>query len=271
MNRLRALVLGLLVWGVSQASAARAYAQSVATGFLNKTVTVEGQVFRFQVYVPREFSPSTTWPVILALHGGGEYGSDGMRHTTVGLANAVRRFPDRFPAIIVFPQARADSTPGWQLIGGRAAIAAVDQAIREYKGDPARVYLTGYSAGGNGSLFLAAQYPSKFAAVVPVCPFVREFVGRASPVLYPALSPSSAGDPFVALAKRLPSVPFWFFHGDADGTVSPDESRLMVAALKAAGANVQYSELKGVNHNAWDPTYENADMIAWLLKQRKPN
>jgi hypothetical protein len=36
----------------------------------------------------------------------------------------------------------------------------------------------------------------------------------------------------------------------------------MFAALKALGANIQYTELPGVDHNAWDPAYGRADLIA---------
>ena len=57
--------------------------------------------------------------------------------------------------------------------------------------------------------------------------------------------------------------------GDADGSVPVDESRKMFASLKKVGANVQYTELPGVNHNAWDPAYSRADVIEWMLKQRR--
>ncbi len=43
----------------------------------------------------------------------------------------------------------------------------------------------------------------------------------------------------------------------------------MFAALKAIGANVQYTELPGVDHNAWDPAYNGADLVVWMLKQRR--
>ncbi len=43
----------------------------------------------------------------------------------------------------------------------------------------------------------------------------------------------------------------------------------MFAALKAIGANVQYTELPGVDHNAWDPAYNSADLVVWMLKQRR--
>ncbi len=241
--------------------------QKAETGFLDRSVTISGVEYRYQVFVPREFDRKKNWPVILALHGGGEYGSDGMRQTNVGLAPAIRRNPDRFPAIVVFPQAKADGKPGWQLDGGRAAMAALDRAIREFRGDPERVVLTGLSAGGNGGWYLASRYPDRFAGLVVVCGFVAEFTGRASPVLYPPLAPGP--DPYSAVAERVASIPIWMLHGDADDIVPPDESRRMYAALKKLGAGVTYTELPKVNHNAWDPAYGRAEVIEWMLKQRR--
>ena len=246
-----------------------AAAQKVETGFLNRTLILDGEEYRYQVYVPREFRHAARWPVILALHGVGEVGSDGLLQTTVGLAGAIRRHPDRFPAIVVFPQAHADGTPGWQRAGGRVALAAVEKAILEFSGDPSRVYLTGLSAGGNGSWYLASQHPARFAAVAVVCGFISEFRSKASGVLYPALVPSSEPDPYAAMARRVAHLPVWIFHGDADGVVSVEESRKMAAALKAIGADVQYTEFPGVGHNAWDPAYDRADLFEWMLKQRR--
>ena len=241
--------------------------QKGETGFLNRTVTVNGSAYGYQVYVPREFDRRKLWPVILFLHGGGEYGSDGLRQTNVGLAPAIRQNPSRFPAIVVFPQAKADNTPGWQLDGGKAAMAALDKSIKEFRGDPRRVYLTGLSAGGNGSWYLASQHPQKFAAAIIVCGFVFEFEGRSSRVHYPALAGNDP-DPYGPIAQRVAGIPMWLFHGDADGAVTVEESRRMFAALKKIGADVQYTELPGVGHNAWDPAYSRADVIEWLLKQR---
>ena len=242
-------------------------AQKIETGFLDRAVNVGGTEYRYQIYVPRGFGRRQTWPVIVALHGGGEYGSDGMRQTNVGLAPAIRRNPERFPAIVIFPQAKADGKPGWQLGGGEAAMAAVDRAIKEFKGDPKRVVLTGYSAGGNGTWSLASRYPTRFAAIVPVCGFVSEFRGRASAVLYPALAPGD--DPYAEIAKKVSSLPILIFHGAKDDVVLPDESRKMFAALKKLGANVHYTELPDANHNAWDPAYSSVETITWMLKQKR--
>jgi predicted peptidase len=242
--------------------------QKIETGFLDRSVRIGSVEYRFQVYVPRGFNKKQSWPVIVALHGGGEYGSDGMKQTNVGLAPAIRRNPERFPAIVIFPQAKADGKAGWQTDGGEAAMAALDKTIKEFKGDPKRVVLTGLSAGGNGTWSLASKHPERFAAIVPVCGFVSNFKGRASAVDYPALA--AGDDPYTEIAKKVASLPILIFHGAKDDVVSPDESRKMFAVLKKLGATVNYIELPDANHNAWDPAYSSADTISWMLKQKRP-
>jgi poly(3-hydroxybutyrate) depolymerase len=48
------------------------------TGFLNRTIEVEGVSRRYQVYVPADYTRARRWPVILFLHGSGERGADGI-------------------------------------------------------------------------------------------------------------------------------------------------------------------------------------------------
>lgn len=234
-------------------------ALAAETGFLDRTVLVDGKAYAYQVYVPRKPIAGAK-PIILALHGAGERGSDGLLQTEVGLAGAIRRHPERWPAIVVFPQA-----PEGQLwMGGPAkvALAALAQAEREFRTDPNRVYLAGLSMGGNGVWRLAFEQPDRFAAVVAVCAFTGPFRG-----LPPVAGPGP--DPYAALAARTAKLPIWMVHGDADAVVPVDESRKLAAALKAAGAQATYRELPGVNHNAWDPGFGDEALSAWLFQQRR--
>jgi predicted peptidase len=241
-------------------------AQTSETGFLNRSVVIDGTAYAYQVYVPREYRPSTAWPIILALHGAGERGNDGLLQTQVGLGSAIRRHADRYPAIVVFPQRSPNAT--WQDFGATLALAALDRSIAEFKTDPSRVYLTGLSMGGNGAWYLAYRNPDRFAALVVVCGFVSGRTG-ASGSSYAAIAPASASDPFGEVAQRVARLPIWIFHGDADKSVPVEESRNMAAALKAIGANVQYTELPGVGHNSWDPAYEMEALAKWLFEQRR--
>jgi predicted peptidase len=235
--------------------------------FRDRVVKVDGTEYRYQVFVPAGWSMTTRWPVILALHGGGGYGNDGVLQTQEGIGPAIRRHPARFAALVVFPQSPANGTPGWQGVGGQVALAALDETIEEFGGDESRVALTGLSVGGNGAWYLAYQQPRRFAGLLVVCGFVAERKGTMQPILYPSLVPE-AGDPSAAVAQRLAQTPIWMFHGDADKTVPVEHSRQMAAALREVGAPVRYTELRGIGHNAWDSAYNRPDVADWLLQLR---
>ncbi|HEU4754828.1 MAG TPA: phospholipase, partial [Armatimonadota bacterium] len=138
--------------------AAPARAAEAPTGFLDKTVAVDGKEYRYVLYVPRDYSPAMKWPVVLFLHGSGERGSDGLKQSQVGIGTAIRLYPERYPALVVMPQC----APGERWSGKMTdmALQALDQTMKEYSIDPDRQYLTGLSMGGFGSWVLASQEPA---------------------------------------------------------------------------------------------------------------
>lgn len=215
----------------------------IPTGFLDKVVETSSGLRRYVVYVPYDYDPKEKWPVILFLHGAGERGDDGLAQSAVGIGQAVRFHPDRFPAIVVMPQCPKDVW--WDSCLDHVDLA-LEQTLAEYNTDRSRVYLTGLSMGGYATWIYGAMKTDTFAALMPIC-----------------------GGGKVEDAAALAKLPIWAFHGGADETVKPEESRKMVDAVKKAGGAVQYTEYKGVGHNSWDAAYGDAKAIKWLLSQRK--
>jgi len=233
------------------------------TGFLNRTVVVNGHRYPYVVYVPRNFDGSRSWPVILALHGGGERGTDGVRQLQIGVASAIRAHPERIPAIAVFPQAPEDSR--WLGEPADAAIAALDEAVREFHGDRERIYLTGLSMGGYGTYHLALAHKGRFAALVVVCGGLLEH--KTTTAVQQSPLTAGSADPYAAVAHALRDMPIWIFHGSDDDAIPVVESRTMAAALQREGAPVHYTEYRGVNHVAWERAYGEASLWAWLFAQ----
>ena len=234
------------------------------TGFLDRSVTLAGKSYHYQVYVPADYATKPSWPAILFLHGAGERGTDGLLQTNVGLAPAIRQNPSRYPAIVVFPQVPPDSQ--WVGTPADVAVAALQQTLREFHVDQSRVYLTGLSMGGHGTWYIAYRHPELFAAIVPICGWVREFpMFRGSQPVVPGDSASV----MPSLVQKLGKIPIWIFHGEVDQVVNVNGSREPAAALKAAGANVQYTEMLGLNHNAWDAAYGSDEFVHWLFAQQK--
>jgi len=235
------------------------------TGFLDRSITLDRVTYPYTVYVPRDWTPKRRWPVVLFLHGAGERGNDGRRQMQIGAGAAIRSAPERVPAIVVFPQAPADQR--WIGRPADAAMMALQQAVREFHGDNRRLYLTGLSLGGFGTWHLALAHPDTFAALVPVCGGIVPH-GSAASVQQSPLT-ASATDPYAFTAERLRHIPIRIFHGADDTVVLPSESQQMYAALRAAGANVEYTEYAGVGHNAWDRAYGDAQLWTWLFQQRR--
>lgn len=262
------LLLVLMVGGCAS-TAERAHGR-----FEARAVKVDGRTAYYQVFIPAGLQPRGSAqqgaapvdvPVILFLHGSGERGGDGVKQTHAGLGPYLRDHRD-FPALVVFPQ-----VPGheeWSGRNNRVALAALDATLAEFGADPARQYLTGMSMGGYGSWNIALDDPRRFAAIVPVCGAV--LAPRAvRPTLFVEQVANEA-DPYAAIAQRLRHTPIWIFHGALDDVVPPDDDRRLHAAFQATGAaDVRYTEYPQGNHNAWDATYADPAMWAWLFRQKR--
>jgi predicted peptidase len=244
-----------------------AHAKAHETGFLDRTITVQGATYKYQVFVPDTWTPRKKWPVILFLHGAGERGDDGLQETDVGIGTAIRSNRSTIPAIVVMPQCRKDVW--WmQPPMDELAIATLNAAIKEFHGDVRRTYLTGLSMGGYGSWYLAEKYGGRFAALIVICGGIRPPAGalKADPDLAkwtPADNPQSYAD----AAAKVGNTPVWIFHGADDDIVPVTESQRMYAAMKAIGSDVHYTEFAGTRHAAWDKAYDQPTLFPWLFSK----
>ncbi|WP_435009114.1 family 16 glycoside hydrolase [Tundrisphaera lichenicola] len=220
--------------------------QPNAPGFHLRTVKTPSGDRKYSVYVPTGYDGSKEYPAVLFLHGSGERGDDGIQGGQIGLGAAILAHPDRFPAIVVLPQ--ASKTWAADSDDAKAALAALDDVQAAYKVDKSRVVLTGLSMGGAGTWSIAAAHPDRFAALVPIC-------GRGEP----------------EDASKIKGLPTWVVVGDRDRIETVRNARDMVAALRPAGGDVRYTEYREVGHNSWDRAYDDPALIGWMLQQqRKP-
>ncbi len=184
-----------------------------------------------------------------------------MWQTQIGLPEAVRNHPDRWPFVIVMPQCpqNAHWTDPAML---DVAMASLDQESAEFHGDPARTYLTGLSMGGYGAWELARLHPRRWAAIAIAAGGVfwsydteRWQESSILPAEY---------------ATALGRTPVWLFHGSLDNVVVPRQSELMFDAFKAAGGNVRLWIYQGLKHDCWTRAYDEPDLPHWLLAHRIP-
>jgi acetyl esterase/lipase len=224
--------------------APRADAEANAPGFHLRTVKTPSGERKYTVFVPTGYDGSKAVPAVLFLHGSGERGDDGIKGGQIGLGAAIQAHPDRFPAIVVLPQAARTWTADSD--DAKAALAALDDVLANYKVDRRRIALTGLSMGGSGTWSVASANPDRFSAIVPIC-------GRGKPES-------------VAVLKALPT---WIVVGDDDRQETVQNARSMAQALRDAGSTPRQTEYRAVGHNSWDRAYNDPILIDWMISQSR--
>ncbi|WP_158859692.1 carboxylesterase family protein [Lunatibacter salilacus] len=205
----------------------------------------------YAIYIPEFFDDSKAYPVVIMLHGAGSNHRLALRRV-FGKSNAEgetdveasRYFPswDHVPYIVAAPFARG--TAGYQGIPEQDVYAVLEDVKKRFKVDENRIYLTGLSMGGGGTLWLGLSRPDIWAAIAPVCP-----------------APPQGSSDLVGNALNLP---VHFFHGDADPVVPIAGTRAMVEQMQEKGIFVQSEEYEGVQHDSWVNAYANGRLFEWL-------
>jgi len=146
------------------------------------------------------------------------------------------------------PDGPAGPPEGWIEMENEV-LAMVDRTLKDFKGDPRRVYLTGLSYGGFGAWYLAARHVEKFAALAPI-------VGHGHP------------DHVEPIARA--KLPLWVFAGGRDPVVPPRFFYPALNKLEALGhPAVRFTIEEDMGHLAWLRVYEGQDLYDWLLAQKR--
>ncbi|WP_317048535.1 carboxylesterase family protein [Echinicola strongylocentroti] len=91
------------------------------------------------------------------------------------------------------------------------------------------------------------RWPKKYAAAIAIC-----------------------GGGNLSLAKKYAHhTSLWITHGGKDDIVPPILSQRVYKVLKEEGADVKYSFYPEANHNAWDPTFAEPELLPWLFSKHK--
>lgn len=134
----------------------------------NESIEIGGQTRTYIQYLPDNFQPSESLPVIFALHGLGGSAQD--------MANAgFQAIADTARFIVLLPQG-ADNfqgQPSWNNATGLASTAndiglfqqLMDSMVLLYNADPTRIYFTGFSMGSIMSHHMACELNDRVAAI----------------------------------------------------------------------------------------------------------
>ena len=209
----------------------------------------------YHIYIPKDLDAGVKYPMVTFLHGHTDLTID----THKGFPKGVWSLPkiqDAHPHILFVPRNRVKEDR-WTSDEYRAmTIQALDDLVAEMKADPNtpdidenRLYLTGFSRGGQGTWNFIRKFPQKFAAAAPLSGFSH--------------GPQDADE-----AKAVKHIPTWIFNGDGDNGVKG--SRISFKALKDAGAvDVRYHEYKSQGHVIDDFAYFTEGFMDWLFSQKR--
>lgn len=242
---------------------------SEAQTFNARFISMGANTNAFYEYLPQAYSTETqTYPLLVFLHGIGELGNGSAGSLTTVLRNGPPKlindgtFPVSFTVggqvfkfIVICPQ-----FIGWPSANDVSGV--IDYAVRNYRVNSNRIYLTGLSMGGGGAWDYASYTANanRIAALVPVC-------GASGP------SPQKAQ--VIASAN----LPVWATHNQVDPTVSPDYTIGWIAAINSSSPSPSILAKKTIfpvnGHDAWTATYttsfreNNLNIYEWMLQYQR--
>jgi acetyl esterase/lipase len=232
-----------------------------------------GSRARFDLYIPTR--PAAPASVLLFFYGGSwQNGSKniyrffGQAFASVGITVAIadyRLYPQvKYPAFVE---------------DGATALRFVHAKIANYGGDPARIFVSGHSAGA----FIATMLACNPAFGVDRS-WTRGVIGIAGaydflPLYDPVLIDIFGGDRVMATQPikyaRNPTPPMLLAHGTKDRTAGAGNSRRLAKRLREAGNEVELVEYQDVTHlgimRALAPGFRTrtplrADMLSFMAR-----
>jgi predicted esterase len=209
---------------------------------------------------PYTANPSAKYPLIVMLHGLGESGVRGTAgfpaygtldprrlnndHSLFhsGLSHLEASADQTFPGFIVAPQ----NSSQWTEDALDGVIAMIQELMENYPIDPYRIYLHGYSNGGDGVWKLAEKRPDLFAAILPMS------------WIYFDLS-----------MEQVIHIPTWYFQGELDEQPLASSAQFTMTQLRAIGGTPRYTEYENAGHAIWYRAYDEPDFFSWMLGKTK--
>jgi len=236
-------------------------ARNKALRSFTKNIFLSGQdTLPYRLLYPENYSKNKSYPIVVFLAGDGERGNDNEKQLYAipqALINKAGR--QKYPCFILAPQCpkgrlwvrfpnfpeslQATANPTFP---AKWTFELMDQLMQQLPIDQRRIYITGYSGGGEGTFDFLTRRPDLFAAAIPIC---------------------SVSD--TAKANLIHDISVWAFHGDKDEINNVKYSRLMIAALKKHGGEPKYTEYSGLGHGIMNKAYNETGLYDWLFSQRK--
>ena len=235
---------------------------------------------KLDVYLPENMPAGSRLPVVIFFYGGGWVDGDRGDYAFAGRAFAAQGFVAVVADYRLVPQGRF---PAFVEDGALAVKWARDNAAR-LGGDPARIALSGHSAGSYIAAMLALD--TRFLTNIGVDPaIVRGAALLSGPYDFFPFTEQRGRDALGRWPRpeetqpisfaRAGAPPMLLMHGTADTIVQPRNSEALAAKLAALGALVELKLYSGKSHTdtikSLSPAFRGstpalADSIAFLRR-----
>ena len=179
----------------------------------------------FRLYVPRPYTPSRKYPLIVTLHGASGNEStqfDAYRDPQTGESVATKLAQER-GYIMASPNGRGPFG-GYRGNSEKDVLDVLARVQALYSTD--LVFLTGHSMGAGGAWALGFKYPEKWAALAPIAG---------------AMTSAEA-------LKSAPAMPVLFAQGAKDTIANPAAARKLAEAAKPILKDFEYKEYPEADH-----------------------
>lgn len=242
----------------------------------------EDTIYGYRVYIPASYDKEKEYPVVVALHGGGNRGTDNcsqLEQLQAQIWVDKQLTGEIEDVIVVAPQQH----PKYGFfLDSNCVMDVLDDVEANYSVDKNRIYLTGTSMGGMGSWSTAAAHPDRFAAFLasageypdarysfPVGIIAPAFDGDVLKTDTPEEEWKGAMEGYAAALKDMP---IRMFHSRDDAMAPAAYTEYMETCMKEAGASdCVFTYFDGVAHGESYQTIvaEHPDVLTWLLAQHK--
>lgn len=138
--------------------------QAISLGQTHEIKEVKGKAaYPFLLYIPDSLPKEEKLPLLIFLHGRSLSGTDLNLVKKYGVFDGLKRGV-KIPAVIIAPQVkRSESWDPDKLLD------VLNYVQSTYETDLNRVYVTGMSLGGYGTLHFAGKFPERIAAAAALC------------------------------------------------------------------------------------------------------
>ena len=170
----------------------------------------------YYLYLPSIYTPEKDWPVLVGVHS---YSGDGKQ-----CLDWWKDYAESAGFILLCPSFGTGSGD-WEFIQIETNLLVILRRVRNEVRTQKKVFLAGFSAGGEFAQLFSYAHPNLVRAVS-------------------LLSSGNYHDPY----KDFSAIPFLVLIGDQDNPLARTNARLFMEGLQQKGYRVEYEVLPGVGH-----------------------